>query len=177
MAEYVQTPGGTVVLPDYTRPDMAFTETLAGVTPTILETTIYAAVGLYFDVVIDYTVQYRTGGSAGDRVPVLIVKDENKNAVAFAPPPAPIPASVIAFYNWNSAVSDSFAVVSATNNRYMQVAFPLVALLPGWSLVMEPDGALAGDLFIMPNLTILHVPTGPPLASGAPAVAATPILV
>lgn len=150
-------PNLPIVLPDYARPELAYTEpvllALAGTGSSLT----YAAAGPLIDVPLAIAATVVTSGTAGNRVFNLKVFDEDSNLLAQVVSPNAQPAST----EYDYAASIQFANVFSSGAGTQCLPWPPVALLERWQLIVAYGPQQNGDVFKRPPvLTLMRIPTG-----------------
>jgi hypothetical protein len=157
--------GTEIALPPYTRPDLAYTTTVALADPAPATAATYRVTGAYYEVVLAIFFAYVASAAIGNRDVWVVYVDESGNTILVSPSPTGLSAGQVSDYNLS--VNASGARVGT--GQQIVIGLPALALAPGQSVVIESAIFQAGDQITAATITTIKIPTGSTTLAVAPA--------
>lgn len=173
MAQYLQTTGGTVSLPDNARLDLAYTLFTPVGTVTQPAQPSYTVSGIAYEVLLSAYGQFTASANVGTRQPVLDAYNAGNVLMWQSSTGATQTATSTVVYVWGP----SFSVVQTTGGSYQVAQLPPWVFNPGDYITLSVANAMASDQWTNVAITVLRIPVGPALDATAVGPVATPILV
>lgn len=178
MAQFLPLPGGTVLLPDYARADLAFSLSQTAASPGQNGGQIWKVPPGYLDVLFSVNTSMGTGATPGTRVIYMEIRAPDNTVLAQLPGGEGQPASTNADWFFSSSLATAISATGAGNGWIFAAPLPLFLLYPSAYVNLWNLGAVSGDSGpLNPSLTVLRVPQGPETTSATVAPVATPVLV
>lgn len=148
------------MLPYYARPDLAWQETLAPPSPVSLTGIRYRPKSGFIDVPVSVFFFISAAGGAGQPTVRLNIVTEFALRVVEISSPSAQPRLTEWAYSFVAGIS---AATVGTNGTVL-LPLPPVTLSGSDFLETVLDNELPGDFLELAQMTVIHIPTGPPLS-------------
>lgn len=175
MPQILPLPGGSVVLPDYARPDLAFQQTFVIPLGSQNNFARYTVPANYIDIVVGAQLTMVTDATAGTRYAELFAQDANGLTLWDMPSNNGINPSGGGTTYWSAFVGAPWVAPLAFNNV---MPVPALPVLPGSLIQMQmANSAGPSDRLSTHTITVIRVLSGPYQdAAAPPAILPTPVL-
>lgn len=172
MAAFVQIAGTQIALPDYARPDLAFTRSRSIGTVAAGQNVQITIGGGFIEIPLNVFAVFTTDNTATARTVEAVFEDSVGNSLSQTPANGQQAASVTRNYNFNVGLPTPYGPISVV----FSTGLPTLPLLGGQIFALTSSPIPAGDQFSAVVLITMAVPTGPSRSTAAPQLVPTPLI-